>query len=71
MTINKLYPVEERNAKDFEKFDNETVCGPPWRNTISGSQSSLFLELEDTNIASKGLLAPEMEHTQAIKINAL
>jgi hypothetical protein len=29
--------------------------------TISGSQASLFLELEETNIASKGLLAPEMD----------
>ena len=60
LTINKLNPIEERNAKDFEKLDNETVCGPPWRNTIKGLQVSLFLEFEDTNIASKGLLAPEM-----------
>lgn len=29
LTINKLYPSEERKACDFEKLDNETECGPP------------------------------------------
>ena len=60
MTINKLKPIEERNPKDFEKLVNETACGPPWRITIKGLQASLFFEFEDTNIASKGLVAPEM-----------
>ena len=60
MTINKLNPIEERNPEDFEKLVNETECGPPWRITIKGLQASLFLEFEDTNIASKGLVAPEM-----------
>jgi hypothetical protein len=54
-----LYPIEERNARDFEKLDIETACGPPWRITISGLQALLSLELEDTKIASKGLLAPK------------
>lgn len=54
-----MKPIEERNAKDFEKLDNETICGPPWSNTINGSHGSLLLVLEDTNIASKGLVAPE------------
>ena len=58
-----LYPIEQRNAKGFEKFDNEIECGSPWRYIISGSSVSFFFVLEDTNIASKGLLAPEMFKT--------
>lgn len=54
-----MNPIEERNAKDFEKLDNETACGPPWRITINGSNGSFLLVLEDTNIASIGLAAPE------------
>lgn len=54
-----MNPIVERNAKDLEKLDKETVCGPPWRNTINGINESLLLVLEDTNIASKGFLAPE------------
>lgn len=56
-----MNPIAERNAKDFEKLDEETVCGPPCMNTINGSNESLLLVLEDTNIASKGFLAPEKD----------
>ena len=58
-----MNPIEQRNAKDFEKLDKETVWGPPWRNTINGSNESLLLVLEDTNIALKVFLAPEKIET--------
>lgn len=45
----------------MEKLDSEAEWGPPWRTAITGSQASFFLDFDDTNIASKGLLAPEIE----------
>lgn len=58
--MSKLNPDEARNAEDFEKLDNETEWGPPWSITIRGSNTSWFFKLEDTNIASKGFLAPTL-----------
>lgn len=58
---NKLYPSKDKKAKDFEKLDSEAEWGPPWRTAIRGSQASFSLFFDDTNIASKGLLAPEIK----------